>query len=80
MFLNMLDNQLRAAPVAHKGALSRVVHTVGEITREEDTFPGADPLAQAEGTAEDTHVGVDTHDDNRVNASMLNQVPASLRD
>src|SRR2546422_1191162 len=70
----MFDHQLRAAGVTDEWSRARIIHGVGEISRkrhieaEPGHLPGSEPAIQ------DADIGMDSHQDDLIDAFLLTEV------
>jgi len=70
----VLDHQLQSARVANEGLVARVVKSVGQIATKDDVVTEVLLLADSERPAEDTHVRVDSHQNNVVPTFLFEKV------
>lgn len=70
----MLNDQVSSSEVTDERRHSRVVHRVGHVAHEKDIFPEADHLPDRERPTEHAHIGMDTHDDDILDAMLLKKI------
>src|SRR4051812_28283563 len=73
-FLNVFDDEVGPAKMIHEWTHAGAVHRVGEITNQQNVLAELHQLADGEGAAQNAHVGMDTHDQDVLNAALLKKV------
>ena len=72
--LDVLDHQFRAAGMTDKRPGTRIVHGVGKIPRQHHLEAEPGHLPRPEPAIQDADVGVDSHQDDLVDAFLLAEV------
>ena len=74
VLFDVFDHHFSAAVMADFGLHGGIVKAVGHVTHQQNIKAEVRKLADAEGAAEDTHVGVHAHEDDVFDALLAKQV------
>lgn len=74
IFLDVTDDQFGSLFVGYVGGIVGIVHGVSEVAHENALLAPARHLADGEGASQNAHVGVHAHNENRVDAFLLEEI------
>ena len=74
VLFNVLDHQAGSLIMSDVGGVFGIVHGVGEITNQYTVFTKPGHTADGKGAVHDTHIGMDSHDEQCVDAFLFEEV------